>query len=690
MASVGKIDREETLAARRGGRREELAVALTEAAAIIETLRTTEAQARATLESLPAAVAHFDGDGRPYFTNSTWENWIGDSAEGREATLRALERIRSEETDGDEQEVTGRDGRRRWLSFQCGAATAGRSRREGGCIVAFDVTEQRNAEIALRDREEMHSLAMRGPNEGLWDWNPVTKELYLSARLLAILGFDGDTLRTTSHEWLKLVHPDDRRRYESAVSAHLKGLSEHFECEYRVLDRTGSYRWMLARGLAQRGADGVCYRMVGSIGDITDLKRREQAARANEARFRALVGMSGAIFMVLDARGRVQEANREAERALGGDEREIVGQPWTSLMDPAASAAFAGQLAAANAGRNVRGFEHMLRGGGESRVLLWNIDRFDAWGPGGYEVLLICAGQDITLRKQAENALLHANEELERKVAERTAELTQEIAERRRAERDLLEAKELAEVANRAKSEFLANMSHELRTPLNAIIGFADMTELQMVGPISNPKYVEYAGVISKSAHHLLAVISDVLDLAKIEAGRLRIDPGPVDLTECAEASMALVSERAQAGGVRLVRDFDADMPKAWGDGVRVKQILLNLLSNAIKFTPAGRDVRVALRRDGERWLTLEVADQGCGMTPDELVIALEPFGQVDNKMSRRVGGTGLGLPLTRNFVELHDGRFHIESAPGVGTTVRVALPPAPPDGAPASLLAND
>ncbi|HRJ62449.1 MAG TPA: PAS domain S-box protein, partial [Azospirillaceae bacterium] len=599
--------------------------------------------------------------------NSTWLTWVGHDAG---AALRALRRIRAGEPNGAEEELIGADGRRRRLAFQCGADSAETRCADGGCVVAFDVTEQHNAALALRDREEMHSLAMRGPNEGLWDWNPVTKQLYLSARLLAILGFEGDTLRTTSHEWLKLVHPDDRRRYENTVSAHLKGLSEHFECEYRVLDRTGAYRWMLARGLAQRGADGVCYRMVGSIGDITDIKRREQAARANEARFRALVGMSGAIFMVLDARGRVQEANREAERALGGDEREIVGLPWTSLMDPNAAAAFASQLATASAGSNVRGFEQVLRGGdGEQRVLLWNIDRFDTWGPGGYEVLLICAGQDITLRKQAENALLHAKEELERKVVERTAELTQEIAERRRAEQDLLEAKEQAEVANRAKSEFLANMSHELRTPLNAIIGFADMTQMEMVGPIGNRKYVEYASVIAKSAHHLLAVISDVLDLAKIEAGRMRIDACPVDLAECAEASLALISERAQAGGVRLTRDFTPDLPKAWGDAVRIKQILLNLLSNAVKFTPENQSVRLTLRRDGDDWLMLEVADQGCGMTPDEVVIALEPFGQVDNKMSRRAGGTGLGLPLTRNFVELHGGRLHIESAPGVGTT---------------------
>ncbi|MBV5336224.1 PAS domain S-box protein, partial [bacterium] len=172
-----------------------------------------------------------------------------------------------------------------------------------------------------------------------------------------------------------------------------------------MLDRTGSYRWMLARGLAQRGGDGVCRRMVGSIGDITDIKRREQSARANEARFRALVGMSGAIFLVVDRNGLIQEANREAERGLAPGGEDVVGLSWRSLLDDDAAVAFGRQLSSVAGGRAVRGFEHALRSESDDpRVLLWNIDRFESWGPGGREVLLICAGQDITIRKRAENA----------------------------------------------------------------------------------------------------------------------------------------------------------------------------------------------------------------------------------------------------------------------------------------------
>jgi two-component system, cell cycle sensor histidine kinase PleC len=638
----------------------ETAAALQRAVGIVDTLQTAESRARLALETLPAAVAYFDADGRRRFSNAVWEIWLGDPLFIVSAVAAALSSAVGDADSRFETDIACADGQTRHILFQCRAQPGG-----GACVVGLDISEQHAAKLALRDREEMHSLAMRGPNEGLWDWNPITKELYLSARLLAILGFDGDTLRTTSHEWLKLVHADDRRRYEHAVSEHLKGLSQHFECEYRVRDRNGQYRWMLARGLAQRRADGRCYRMVGSIGDITDIKRREQAARANEARFRALVSVSGAIFLVVDGKGVIQEANREAERALAGRQREIVGLAWRDLMDPDCAGAFAEQLKIAGAGAVVRGFEQTLRADTPDRcVLLWNIDRFDMWEDGTGQTLLICAGQDITLRKQAENALIDANEALERKVAERTGAL--------------IEAKNQAEVANRAKSEFLANMSHELRTPLNAIIGFADMTQGEMVGPINNKKYVEYAQVISSSAHHLLGVISDVLDFAKIEAGRFRIEQEAVNLIDIADSCLTFVAEKARSGEIVLVADYAPDLPKAWGDALRIKQILLNLLSNALKFTAAGKEVRLSLKPEGADHVRIVVADQGCGMTAAELAIAMEPFGQVDNKLTRRAGGTGLGLPLSKRFVEMHGGRFEITGAPGVGVTVSAVFPRAP------------
>ncbi|MCR6630654.1 MAG: ATP-binding protein [Magnetospirillum sp.] len=386
---------------------------------------------------------------------------------------------------------------------------------------------------ALRRSEERYALAMKGPNEGLWDWDPNSKELYLSARLLSILGFPSANLHTTSHEWLKLVHPGDRAPYQARLVDHLKGLTEHFECEYRVRGESGEYRWVLARGLVVRDGSGRATRMVGSIGDITD-------------------------------------------------------------------------------------------------------------------------------RKHAERALQDANELLEVRVAERT--------------REALLAQEQAELANRAKSEFVANMSHELRTPLNAIIGFSEVMQLEVMGPLGNAVYAEYIRAIHESGTHLLEIINDILDLAKIEAGHFELHREVCDLRAIVQGAVRLVAERAEKARVALDVRIAEGVATARVDPLRLKQVLLNLLSNAVKFTPEGGCVSLSVEMD-EDGVAIQVADTGIGMDDTAVQTALTPFGQVDSSLARRYPGTGLGLPLSNSFVRLHGGSLHIRSAPGCGTTVTVLLP---------------
>jgi signal transduction histidine kinase len=234
-----------------------------------------------------------------------------------------------------------------------------------------------------------------------------------------------------------------------------------------------------------------------------------------------------------------------------------------------------------------------------------------------------------------------------------------------------------AEAANRAKSQFLANMSHELRTPLNAIIGFSEMLAAGIPGKL-NQKQDGYVANIREGGGFLLRVINDVLDLAQVDAGKLQLhEETDVELNRVAAACIALIDEQAIVGGLRLSLEIDDRMPRVIADSTRLSQILLNLLSNAVKFTDPGGSVSLAIRRAEHGGVVFEVHDTGPGMTPAEIEIALQPFGQVAGGLDRRHNGTGLGLPLARELAELHGGSLQVNSVTGRGTTVTVTLPAA-------------
>jgi signal transduction histidine kinase len=229
------------------------------------------------------------------------------------------------------------------------------------------------------------------------------------------------------------------------------------------------------------------------------------------------------------------------------------------------------------------------------------------------------------------------------------------------------------ESANRTKSEFLASMSHELRTPLNAIIGFSDVMRNELYGPIPD-KYRDYAHDIFQSGNYLLELINDILDLSKLEAGKLELHEEEFDLAMAVNVSLHLVEAQARKSQVELIEAFNIDLPLVRGDSRRLRQVFINLLSNAVKFTPEGGYVRVSAQRC-RGGLALTVDDTGIGIAPDQIGKVLEPFGQVKGERIRKHDGTGLGLPIAKHLVELHGGVLTIESRLGQGTTVRVVLP---------------
>jgi signal transduction histidine kinase len=250
-----------------------------------------------------------------------------------------------------------------------------------------------------------------------------------------------------------------------------------------------------------------------------------------------------------------------------------------------------------------------------------------------------------------------------------------DVSDRKLAEIELRRTKELAELANRSKVDFLANISHEFRTPLNAIIGFAEVIQNKLFGDVGSERYKEYIDDIHESGKHLLELVSDLLDISRLEAGRLELSESYVDVNRLVGSCVRMVRDRASISGVSVAADLPDRSPTLFADERKVKQILLNLLANAIKFTLRGGNVRVSLDWPEGGDMAIVVTDNGIGIAEADLATALEPFGQIDSGLDRKHEGAGLGLPLSRGLAELHDARLEIRSEVDVGTNVSVIFP---------------
>ncbi len=254
-----------------------------------------------------------------------------------------------------------------------------------------------------------------------------------------------------------------------------------------------------------------------------------------------------------------------------------------------------------------------------------------------------------------------------------------DVTESKRLERAMRAAKQTAEHANRMKSLFLANMSHELRTPLNAIIGFAELMDSEIFGPLGHEKYKEYLNHISQSGSHLLELINDLLDLSKAEAGKLELHQERFDLAKVLRETADVMESRATTGKVALGVDIPRDAMPIKADRLKIRQILLNLLSNAVKFTPPGGEVKISAKLGQDKQIVIMVADTGVGMPPDQIPKAFAAFTQIENAWTKKLAeGSGLGLALTKRLVELHGGTIKLTSDVGVGTTATVKLPAKP------------
>ncbi|WP_022729321.1 PAS-domain containing protein [Fodinicurvata sediminis] len=388
--------------------------------------------------------------------------------------------------------------------------------------------------------------------------------------------------------------------------------------------------------------------VVATYIDVTDRKQAEERLRESEHRYRLISDLaSDLVFSYgLDARGRL---SLEWHAGSLLSHLDLPGMPettddWESLV------------------------VH------EDRSLLRQC------------LLQLARGEDcseeVRLRATEEKPvwvriLARAERDFESGRLKRILGAVQDVSERRNAEAEMLQAMQATEIANRTKSEFLATMSHELRTPLNAIIGFAEIMEHQMLGPLGDERYRAYSHDIRESGTHLLQIINDILEVSKAEAGRLELYRESFGLQQLIESSTRLVQHRAENNGVSLDYTMAAPDLKLYADQRRLKQVLLNLLSNAIKFTPAEGQVHLEVKQVQDSGVTITIQDSGIGIGSEDIQRVFEPFTQLDTGLGRRHEGTGLGLPLSRTLVELHGGELTLESTPGKGTQVTIHLPPA-------------
>jgi PAS domain S-box-containing protein len=368
----------------------------------------------------------------------------------------------------------------------------------------------------------------------------------------------------------------------------------------------------------------------------------------SEARRRAIVESALDCILTTDASGLLVEFNPAAERTFGYGRAEALGRRMEDLVIPPA-------------GREAhrRGFARYLAG--EGGGMIGRRVEVTAMRADGSE---FPAELSVTPTRVYDELFFTA--------------YLRDITDRKVAEAALVDAKARAEAAAQAKTTFLATMSHELRTPLNAIIGFSELIMGEALGPLGDAKYQEFASDIFEGASHLLGIINDVLDVARIEAGEHRLSRETIDLGAAVRSCLTMMRDRAVKAEVTLVDDTGILPVGLWADRRAVMKILLNLLSNAVKFTPPGGHARVGAAAEPDGTVVVTVSDTGVGMAADALTAVFEPFRQGDGSLKRRHEGAGLGLTVTKALVELHGGAIALSSAPGAGTTVTLRFPPAP------------
>lgn len=513
-------------------------------------------------------------------------------------------------------------------------------------------TQRLGHESEARKEIETHwrELEIGGQN-GYWTWNRQTGLLSLREKTAEMLGLVSNK-DLTIHEFQELIHPSNQNRVVSELE-RARG-DKAFQIDFKGNGSFSSRYFEMQGGPFQDGLSGI-------ISDTTDRVRAEARSRISEHLARSVVDAYPGPFAAWDQRHRLLIWNKTFANIFNLPEHVLrAGASYDVVM--------------AEAAKQIR-IERPISDNENGREILllsdiW-LNFYDRPTSGGG---LVTVGLDMSSLKNHEQSLLGKEKKLRRLVLE----LDRMQGQSEEHARKYAEQKNKAERASQAKSVFLANMSHELRTPLNAINGFSEMLIKEIFGPLGDERYKGYAEDILSSGQHLLDMINDILDMAKIEAGKMSISKREIDPVDAVDSAVRMIRRRAEDKDIKISLNIANDIPDIEGDHRAIKQMVLNLVSNAIKFTDPGGFINVSITKEGT-FVRVSVADNGIGIPKQDLPRLAQPFEQSSADENRNSKGSGLGLSLTKSFAEMHGGQLLLESEFGVGTTVSFLLPIDPP-----------
>ncbi len=502
---------------------------------------------------------------------------------------------------------------------------------------------------------------------GLWDWDLSRGRIFWSQSMFTMLGLDSRSDLLTFGEVNALVKSDDINLFEIADQL-IAGKINYIDQTFRMQHTNGHWIWLRVRCELSESVSTGSLHLIGIAVDITEQKSLAEKTVEADLRLRDAIETIPEAFVLWDAEDRLVLCNSHFQSLHKLPDSAVApGTSYETVIEVGSMPEVKTRLPESSAlAPGARTFEAQLENGS------WLHISERRTKDGGY----VSVGTDITRIKAHEQKLMdndlrlratvidlkHSQTTLENQAIE-LADLAQKYSDE----------KNRAEEANQTKSKFLANMSHELRTPLNAIIGFSEIMGSGMFGALGSEKYQEYCHDILTSGYYLLDVINDILDMSKIEAGRMKLDRETFDLAQTLSESLRVVSGRADNKNLTLRADIQGNIPIS-ADRRAIKQILVNLLSNAVKFTPDGGKVIVRSRMVGDRVMLL-IADTGIGIAPQSLIKLGKPFEQVEGQLTKTYHGSGLGLAIAKSLSGLHGGEMRLRSKLGTGTVVRVMLP---------------